>query len=173
VRAGEVREPERLSGFICSIARHIVIEHFRKSSRREKYYAAGCGDTPSPGPSPLDRLLKAEKALLARQVLAELPSERDRDVLYRFYIAEEDREKICADLGIEAAHLSQILCRARQRYKALFSELANNQAPPMSRIAAPRHLPPGDSSGAHLHPAARSGWPLPARPTVTGGSYRF
>src|SRR5215470_7082480 len=27
VRAGEVREPDRLSGFICSIARHIVIEH--------------------------------------------------------------------------------------------------------------------------------------------------
>jgi RNA polymerase sigma-70 factor (ECF subfamily) len=46
-------------------------------------------------------------------------------VLYRFYIAEDDREEICADLGIEAALLSQILCRARQRYKTLFEEFAS------------------------------------------------
>jgi hypothetical protein len=48
-------------------------------------------------------------------------------VLYRFYIAEDDRDEICADLGIEATLLSQILCRARQRYKNLFEEFAATQ----------------------------------------------
>jgi hypothetical protein len=48
-------------------------------------------------------------------------------VLYRFYIAEDDRDEICAALGIEATLLSQILCRARQRYKDLFEEFAATQ----------------------------------------------
>ena len=128
VRAGEVNEPDRLSGFICSLARNIVIEYFRKTSRRETYHApASEHAVPSPEPNQLDRLLREEKGSLARRVLDALPSDRDRSVLYRFYIAEDDRDEICADLGIEATLLSQILCRARQRYKNLFEEFAATQ----------------------------------------------
>jgi RNA polymerase sigma-70 factor (ECF subfamily) len=128
VRAGEVNEPDRLSGFICSLARNIVIEYFRKTSRRETYHApAGEHAVPSPEPNQLDRLLREEKGSLARRVLDALPSDRDRSVLYRFYIAEDDRDEICADLGIEATLLSQILCRARQRYKNLFEEFSATQ----------------------------------------------
>jgi RNA polymerase sigma-70 factor (ECF subfamily) len=127
VRTGEVREPERLSGFICGVARHIVIEHFRKVSRREKHHTGDFGrDFAACGPSQLDDLLRRERARLARRILAELPSARDREVLYRFYIAEQDRESICADLGIASAHLNQILCRARQRYKAMFTQALQN-----------------------------------------------
>jgi RNA polymerase sigma-70 factor (ECF subfamily) len=128
VRAGEVNDPDRLSGFICSLARNIVIEYFRKTSRRESYHVPADGDAvPSHEPSQLDRLLREETGSLARRVLDALPSDRDRSVLYRFYIAEDDREEICADLGIEATLLSQILCRARQRYKTLFEEYAAGQ----------------------------------------------
>ena len=128
VRAGEVNDPDRLSGFICSLARNIVIEYFRKTSRREGYHAPADGDAvPSHEPSQLERLLREEKGSLARRVLDALPSDRDRSVLYRFYIAEDDRDEICADLGIEATLLSQILCRARQRYKTLFEEYAAAQ----------------------------------------------
>ena len=128
VRAGEVNDPDRLSGFICSLARNIVIEYFRKTSRRETYHASvDERAVPSREPSQLDTLLREEKGTLARRVLDALPSDRDRSVLYRFYIAEDDREEICSDLGIEATHLSQILCRARQRYKTLFEEYAAAQ----------------------------------------------
>src|ERR1035438_5436941 len=86
--AGEVNGPDRLSGFICSLARNIVIEYFRKTSRREAYHApAGEHAVPSPEPNQLDRLLREEKGSLARRVLDALPSDRDRSVLYRFYIA--------------------------------------------------------------------------------------
>ncbi len=128
VRAGEVNEPDRLSGFICSLARNIVIEYFRKAARRETYHAPpGEHPVPSPEPNQLDRLLREENGSLARRVLDALPSDRDRSVLYRFYIAEDDRDEICADLGIEATLLSQILCRARQRYKNLFEEFVTTQ----------------------------------------------
>src|SRR5262245_30829914 len=35
IRRGEVREPEKLSGFICSMARNLAIEHLRRLSRWE------------------------------------------------------------------------------------------------------------------------------------------
>src|SRR5262249_52864603 len=35
VRRGEVREAERLSGFICNLARNLAIDHFRQAARRE------------------------------------------------------------------------------------------------------------------------------------------
>jgi DNA-directed RNA polymerase specialized sigma24 family protein len=78
----------------------------------------------APEASQLDNLLKEERARLVHSVLAALPSERDRKVLHRFYIADDGKEEICADLGIPALHFNQILCRARERYRKAFDELS-------------------------------------------------
>ena len=48
--------------------------------------------------------------------------ERDREVLLRYYLAEENSSRICADLGIDAEHFYRVLSRARQRYRQLFEE---------------------------------------------------
>ncbi|MGA3240945.1 MAG: RNA polymerase sigma factor [Bryobacteraceae bacterium] len=126
IRGGEVREPERFSGFILSIARNLAIEHFRKNTRaRERQGEENESRTiAAPDPSQLDHLLKEERATLVHHVLAALPSERDRKVLRRFYIADDDKEEICADLGISSLHFNQILCRARERYRKAFDELS-------------------------------------------------
>ncbi len=123
VRQGAVREPERLAGFVCSIARNLVIEHFRRGSRRVAREVPGdAPSVPSPAPSALEQLLREEKADLARRVLASMESERDRQVLQRFYLADEDKDRICEDLGLTSLHFNQVLCRARERYKKLFEE---------------------------------------------------
>jgi RNA polymerase sigma-70 factor (ECF subfamily) len=129
VRGGEVRDPERFSGFIVSIARNLAIEYFRKSARVE---ARQAGEDESrtiaaPQASQLENLLKEERAMLVRQVLAGLPSERDRTVLDRFYIADDDKEDICAELGISSLHFNQVLCRARERYRKAFEELTRQE----------------------------------------------
>jgi RNA polymerase sigma-70 factor, ECF subfamily len=130
VRAGEVREPERLSGFICSLARNVIIEQFRRQSRRRAREEQDTGRPfATPEPSQLDGLLREEQGALARQVLASLPSDRDRKVLYRFYLADDDKDEICADLGVTALHFNQILFRARERYKRLFEEMVLKRKP--------------------------------------------
>jgi RNA polymerase sigma-70 factor (ECF subfamily) len=124
VRAGEVREPERLSGFISSLARNLVIEQFRRQSRQRAREEPEAGQPfASPAPSQLDGLLREEQSALARQVLDGMPSDRDRTVLYRFYIADDDKEEICAELGVTPLHFNQILFRARERFKLLFEEM--------------------------------------------------
>ena len=129
VRAGELREPERLSGFVCGLARNLVLEQFRKTRRRQELQEPEAGEDrplPSLEPSQLDRLLRREQGELARQVLDALPSDRDRKVLYRFYIADDDKEEICADLGITSLHFNQVLCRARERYRQLFERMRHS-----------------------------------------------
>jgi len=128
VRDGEVREPERLAGFICGIARALVIEYFRGAARlRARHQGEPDRQFPSPEPSQLDQLLREERATLARRVLSELSSDRDRKILYRFYIEDDDKDDICADLGISALHFNQVICRARQRYKKIFESMGEGR----------------------------------------------
>lgn len=124
IRRGDVREPERLSGFVCNIARNLAIDHFRHRRRLEVFDGTEeIGSIPAPAPSQLDHILRQEEAKLVRQLLHELQPERDREILYRFYIAEEEKAQICADLKLTSLHFNRVLHRARQRYKELYEEL--------------------------------------------------
>lgn len=122
IRRGEVRDPERLSGFICALARNLAIGHFRRNPPAESIATGAALSVPEPAPNPLERMLRSEDALLVRQVLAGLPSERDRQILYRFYIGEEDKETICADLGLSSLQFNRVLHRARERFRELYAK---------------------------------------------------
>jgi len=121
IRRGEVREPEKLSGFVCALARNLVIEHFRRAAREARRAGPEVTEAlPAAAPGPLEEVLRKEKAAAVRQVIAELKSERDRQLLFRFYIAEEEKGRICEDLDLTALHFNQVLFRARARFKELY-----------------------------------------------------
>lgn len=121
IRRGEVESPERLSGFVAGLARNLAIGYFRRLRRREGPRAVSAQERPAAAERPvaLDRLLAQERADLARRVLADLPARRDREILWRFYVAEDEKEAICADLGLTALHFNRVLYRARERYREL------------------------------------------------------
>jgi RNA polymerase sigma-70 factor (ECF subfamily) len=52
--------------------------------------------------------------------MAELGSDRDRQLLFRFYVGEEDKDRLCRDLDLSSLHFNRVLFRARQRYKELY-----------------------------------------------------
>jgi RNA polymerase sigma-70 factor, ECF subfamily len=123
IRRGDVREPERLSGFVCGVARNLVIDHFRRAARQEnKAEIEEAVSIPHPAPDQLQELLRKEKADLVRQVLKEMSNERDIQALYRFYIADDDKEQICADLGLTSLHFNRVLHRARERFRELYEQ---------------------------------------------------
>jgi RNA polymerase sigma-70 factor, ECF subfamily len=124
IRHGEVRQPDRLSGFICAIARNIAIEYVRRGRRLINQEEIGKAEEISdPAPSQLDQLCRQERCEVVRQVLSELKVKRDRDVLFRYYIAEEDKDQICRDLGLTTGQFSRIIFRALNRYKELYTKL--------------------------------------------------
>ncbi len=122
VRDGELREPEKLPGFVSSMARNLFLGSIRRSGRRQQWQGDGevAEAFPDPAPGQLTTLLSRERAATVRRVLAELKNDRDREILSRHYIAEEAKENICRDLELTDLHFNRVLFRARQRYKELF-----------------------------------------------------
>jgi RNA polymerase sigma-70 factor, ECF subfamily len=121
VRRGDVREAEKLPGFVCGVARNQVIKHFQRAVRQRKL--AETEDALSishPAPNQLEQLLQREKADIVRQILKEMTNERDIQVLFRFYLAEHDKKQICADLGLTSMQFNLVIHRARARYRELY-----------------------------------------------------
>ena len=121
IRRGEVREAEKLSGFVCGVARNQVIKHFQRAARQRNLAETEDTDSiPHPAPDQLEQLLQREKAAIVRQILKEMTNERDIQVLFRFYLAEHDKKQICADLGLSSMQFNLVLHRARERYRELY-----------------------------------------------------
>jgi len=128
IRRGDLRDPERLSGFICGIARNLAIDHLRRVKRLEAMNRADAIRFVSdPEPDQLGLLLRKEKAQAIRQILNELEPARDREMLYRFYLTQDDKEQICHDLGLSSLHFNRVLYRARERFKVLYEKRSHKE----------------------------------------------
>lgn len=129
VRRGELREAERLPGFVSSLARNLFLGSVRRGGRRQKWEGdpEATEAAPDPAPGQLEKLLARERSALVRQVLAELKNDRDREILSRYYIADQDKDVICRDLELSDLHFNRVLFRARQRYKELFENWQGNR----------------------------------------------
>jgi RNA polymerase sigma-70 factor, ECF subfamily len=121
VRRGDVREAEKLSWFVCGVARNQVILHFQRAARqRNLAETEDAASISHPAPDQLEQLLQREKADIVRQILKEMANERDIQVLFRFYLAEHDKKQICADLGLTSMQFNLVIHRARERYRELY-----------------------------------------------------
>ena len=121
IRRGDVREPERLSGFVCGVARNAAIDYIRRVRLSRNQEAIGNAEQiPDHAPSQLDEVLRQERAKVVRQLINELKQKRDRDLLLRYYVAEEDKDKICGDLGLTRAQFNNVIFRATARFKELY-----------------------------------------------------
>jgi len=123
LRRGELRDPSKLPAFLAQIARNLSLDSRRKRGRRKTEPDPDVVDRAvAQRTSPLGNLLDRENATLVRRVLADLRNDRDREVLFRFYLAEEDRSRIAEDMGLDTLQLNRVLYRARQRYRVLFEQ---------------------------------------------------
>jgi RNA polymerase sigma-70 factor, ECF subfamily len=128
VRRGDVREAEKLSGFVCGGARNQVIRHFQRTARqRDLAETEDAVSITHPAPNQLEKLLQREKADIVRQRLKEMTNERDIQVLFRFYLAEHDKNQICADLGLTSMQFNLVIHRARERYRELYERAMRNK----------------------------------------------
>lgn len=119
LRRRSLEDPARLAGFLNRTARNMVIGDYRKTARRQTDSLEEPERSADPSPSQLSHALLDEEASFVRRLIDELRPDRDRQLLYRFYIAEESKERICSDLELSSLHFNRVLHRARQRFKTL------------------------------------------------------
>jgi len=100
IRRGELRDAAGLGGFMASLARNMATDHFRRGRRLATNDPATLESVQSSKLGALERIVAGEQARCVRQVLEELGTERDREILRRFYLSSEAKEKICEDWGL-------------------------------------------------------------------------
>jgi len=117
---GEVREPERLMGYVRTVVRRQVAAHIDEAihTRREHIDLetgvplVDCNANPEQG------AIGKEKADLMETVLRRL-SRRDREILTRFYIDEQPQEQICEEMNLSETQFRLLKSRAKTRFGEL------------------------------------------------------
>ncbi|HUL82761.1 MAG TPA: sigma-70 family RNA polymerase sigma factor [Gammaproteobacteria bacterium] len=120
LRAKEISEPERIGAFVRGIAVNLAIADARKTNRRATTADSDAVDlVADPADGPADAVASEQTRAAVRALLDDMSVPRDRDILLRFYVEDEDKESICTALGVDSAHFNRVLFRAKQRFRAL------------------------------------------------------
>lgn len=116
-----LEDPARLDSYLMQTARHLVIEHRRRNVRRRT--ATGQQEVldrmiyPQDDPSAAQQLEFCARAV--RRLLQEMQLPRDREILVRVYLYDQDKDQVCRELGIGEEHYKRVLHRARARFAEL------------------------------------------------------
>ena len=122
IRRGDVRQSERLSGFVCGIARNAAIDYVRRLRSLANWEDLSKAEQmPDSSPNQLEEMLSRERAEVVRRIIGELKMKRDRDLLFRYFIAEENKDDICADLKLTRLQFNSVVFRATARFKELYT----------------------------------------------------
>jgi DNA-directed RNA polymerase specialized sigma24 family protein len=120
IRAGELREPQRLMGFVRTILRRQVacyIESAVCARRKETKLDKGF-PIRDHRPDPERRAIERQNVELAMRVLGSV-RKRDREVLIRFYLKEQTPIEICRDMHLSVTQFRLIKTRAKNRFGQL------------------------------------------------------
>ena len=120
IRHGELRESERLMGFVRTIVRRQVAAHIDKvvHDRREQMEFDASVRVVDPHDSPEEAAIFHQRADLIRRVLEEL-CPRDREILTRFYLSEQSQAQICLEMSLTETQFRLLKSRAKARFGEL------------------------------------------------------
>jgi RNA polymerase sigma-70 factor (ECF subfamily) len=123
LRRAPLEDATKLAAFAAQTARNLAIGHRRKTARQRTDTNTETLDRVTAPATDTPDQAEAESAQwVVRRILADLPQERDRVVLQRFYLLDHDRESICRDLGLSDNAFNQLMFRARTRLREILSQ---------------------------------------------------
>ena len=120
IRRGELREPERLMGYVRTVVRRQLAMHIETAvqSRRDQQAIDPAMTLSDHQPDPERRAIEQENHEVALRMLGALPK-REREVLIRFYLREQSADEICRDLDLTQTQFRLMKSRAKARYGEL------------------------------------------------------
>jgi RNA polymerase sigma-70 factor, ECF subfamily len=120
IRRGDLREPERLMGYVRTVVRRQVAAHIESAVQKRRNQT----DIDS-GPSVADHhanpeqlAIEREEEEIALRMLHSIPA-RDREILIRFYLKEQSQDEICKEMSLTETQFRLIKSRAKARFGEL------------------------------------------------------
>src|SRR5271168_3960331 len=116
IRRGDLREPERLMGFVRTVVRRQVAAYIEQAvhSRREQADLETGITVADRKQNPEQEAIIRQKADLMKSALSAL-SERDREILVRFYLKEQPQEQICREMDLTETQFRLLKSRAKAK----------------------------------------------------------
>jgi RNA polymerase sigma factor (sigma-70 family) len=117
IQRGELREPERLMGFVRTVVRRQVAAYIDKAvhRRRDEVDMDTVIRLVDVGTNPEVTAMAQQRTELAQSVLEEM-AERDREILTRFYLYEQSQEQICEAMNLTETQFRLLKSRAKARF---------------------------------------------------------
>lgn len=131
IRRGDLREPERLMGFVRTVVRRQIATCIDKIVHARKEHAdlqtgAAVWDAHS---NPEADAIAQERTEIMKRVLEDL-STRDREILGRFYLLGQPAERICAEMALTENQFRLLKSRAKARFAQAGKKKLDHHASP-------------------------------------------
>jgi RNA polymerase sigma-70 factor, ECF subfamily len=123
-REEKIHNPEAAGAFLNGVCRNVVSEYRRRNMRDEPM--------PEVVPEPLHNRIADTDHFELRQAIAQgldQLSQRDRHVLRAFYLEEKSKEEILQQTGLSDENFRVVLCRAKERFRAIYVEQTKHRGP--------------------------------------------
>jgi RNA polymerase sigma factor (sigma-70 family) len=132
VRARTIDHPRKVFAFAAATARNLALNAARKVLRQQTVVDSDLVDELAQNiEMSQGDLSDSDDRQLAEAVvglLEELPTERDRQVLMRFYLDGVDKQQLCREVGLSPKHFDRVLMRARTRLRTIIERRAPHLA---------------------------------------------
>jgi RNA polymerase sigma factor (sigma-70 family) len=130
-RVDGFEDARNLEGYLHRIANRSAVAHRSDElSGNQENNCESLTEVVDDSLTPEERIDHEQLAQLVRELMSRLPVQRDREVLERVYLEEESRTSVRLSLNLTDVQLSQILWRARRRFRDVLtrSEVADSLA---------------------------------------------
>lgn len=120
IRRGEVREPDKLMGFVWTVVRRQLATQIDRTVNARSHHADIDVDfrMADRGSDPEWKAIVQQRQNMAHTLLQQV-SGRDREVLIRFYLQEQPPDQICRDMQLTETQFRLLKSRAKARLSAL------------------------------------------------------
>ena len=126
IRNGDLRDPERLMGYVRTVVKRQIAASIDVAVQRRRN-RADFEDTlfsvSDWRENPERNVIARQREEIARKVFEGI-SQRDRDILHRFYVLEQSQDQICADMGLSYNQFRLLKSRAKARFGELGRRVA-------------------------------------------------
>jgi RNA polymerase sigma-70 factor, ECF subfamily len=134
IQSGSLREPERLPGFVRTVAQRSFaqcISSLVRGRQRERDIEE-TGTVTDQQVSPEEGVLIRERAQIVRHALSQL-AQRDQEVLRRFYLQEQSPEQICTEMSLTETQFRLLKSRAKARFGEIGRKHVNSSTSILTR----------------------------------------
>lgn len=146
-----LRQPERLGAFVNTVCNHVLLEHYRSSSRQQSLDGDDQPELPSAAAGVDEVVAGRQLQDKVSEILSSL-SARDRALLKAIFLEERDREDVCREMDVDGEYLRVLLFRAKQSFRSEYLKRMGGGTKP-DRVSAGKSL---RYSERHRRPADES-----------------